>query len=347
MRRAKNFNDGRSTALREWFRRRTRRRARQGHPVVRISDSDRCARFLRSNALSLRRFRLSEGFTLIELLVVIAIIAILAAILMPVLHHAQIRAESAGCMNNARQLMIGWVQYYDDYNDQLVNNYQGPQVALEEQNKTYRSWVNDFLSWGPTDPNVGMPVTNIDGITQAPFFRYVGNIKTYKCPGDHYVSPQQLAQGMSFRPRSYSMSCFFGAYGPNPKANVPAGANDIYPTYRQFMKSSDLRTPAELFVILDEHADSINDGWLQTNPDITSGVWNDLPASYHDGACGIAFADGHSEIHVWKSRTCTILPVLYQNPPDRAPWPQFSTDASGIGWRDGQWLEQRASLPLN
>lgn len=289
---------------------------------------------------------MSDGFTLIELLVVIAIIAILAAILLPVLHSAQIRAEAAGCMNNARQLMIGWVQYYNDNNDQLVNNYQGPLVAQEEQNKTYRSWVNDFLSWGPTDPTVGMPVTNIDGITQAPFFSYVGNIKTYKCPGDHYISPQQLTAGMSFRPRSYSMNCFFGAYGLSAKAGVPDGANDIFPTYRQFLKGNQLRTPAELFVIVDEQGDSINDGWLQTDPDLTSPAWNDLPGSYHNGACGIAFADGHSEIHMWKSHACTILPVVFA-PQPHGPWPNFSTDTSGAGLYDGQWLEQRASLPLN
>src|SRR5215469_11521988 len=134
-----------------------------------------------------------KGFTLIELLVVIAIIAILAAILMPVLHKAQIRAEAAGCMNNARQLMIGWVQYYNDNNDQLVNNYQGHQVALEDLNGTYRSWVNDFLSWDPKDSITGEAVTNINGIVKAPFFQYVGNIKTYKCPGDHYISSSQVA----------------------------------------------------------------------------------------------------------------------------------------------------------
>ncbi|MGH7990379.1 MAG: hypothetical protein ACREDS_09360 [Limisphaerales bacterium] len=277
----------------------------------------------------------------------IAIIAILAAILLPVLHSAQIRAEAAGCMNNSRQLMIGWVQYYNDNNDQLVNNFQGPQVALEEQQKTYRSWVNNFMSWQPLDSTVGMPVTNIDGITQAPFFQYVGNIKTYKCPGDNYISPQQIKAGMTFRPRSYSMNCFFGASKPVAAANVPTDANDIYPNYHQYLKGSQLRDPAELFVILDEQGDSINDGWFQVDPDPTTSVWHDLPASYHGGACGIAFADGHSEIHMWRSHACTILPILYLNPPQRPGWPDFSTDTSGAGWADGQWLEQRASLPLN
>jgi len=62
----------------------------------------------------------------------------------------------------------------------------------------------------------------------------------------------------------------------------------------------------------DEHPDSINDGFLQANPhtDVAPSQWDDLPATYHAGACGFAFADGHSEIHKFKSAGCTILPVL-------------------------------------
>lgn len=246
--------------------------------------------------------------------------------------------------------MLAWVQYSTDNNDQLVYNFQGPQVALEEQNQTYRSWVNDFLSWGPTDPTVGMPVTNIDGITKAPFFQFASNIKIYKCPADNYVSSQQLAVGMTYRPRSYSMSCFFGAYSPpeKPKAGVPAGANDIYPTYRQFVRGADLRTPANLFVLLDEQADSINDGWLQINPDPTATSWSDLPASYHNRDGSFAFADGHTEIHRWRSATCTIIPVRYLGQPLPANvWPAFSTDTSGAGQFDYSWLCRQASLPLN
>src|ERR1022692_4445226 len=113
--------------------------------------------------------RINQAFTLIELLVVIAIIAILAAMLLPAVSKAKIRARLIQCMGNSRQLMLAWIQYYNDSDDQLVNNYGGPQVATEEETKTYRSWVNDYMGWGKTDP-IGNSMTNTDGITMAPFY---------------------------------------------------------------------------------------------------------------------------------------------------------------------------------
>jgi prepilin-type N-terminal cleavage/methylation domain-containing protein/prepilin-type processing-associated H-X9-DG protein len=282
--------------------------------------------------------KIRQAFTLIELLVVIAIIAILAAMLLPALSRAKIRAQATYCMSNSRQLMLGWVQYYTDYNDQLVNNFGGLFAAAEEQAKTYHSWVNDYMTWNATDP-LGNPIGDLDGITMAPFYKYTANVAVYRCPADHYVGPNQ--PGLTSRPRSYSMNMFFGATTPT----WPNTYNPVFPDYTQFLKAGSILNPAGLFVTLDEHPDSINDGFLQTDPHTNAVAWNDLPATYHDGAGGFAFADGHAEIHKFKSRLCTILPVLFTTFQGGRAVP-FSQDGSGAGVQDAAWVESRASVPI-
>ena len=80
-------------------------------------------------------------------------------------------------------------------------------------------------------------------------------------------------------------------------------------SYRQYIKQTDVLRPVMTWVTLDEHPDSINDGFFINGPDVT--MWSDLPASYHNGACGFSFADGHAEVHKWRSRT-SIYPVRFQ-----------------------------------
>src|SRR4051794_20935815 len=169
-----------------------------------------------------------RAFTLIELLVVIAIIAILAAMLLPALSKAKCRGLAAHCMSNSRQLMMAWIQYYTDNNDQLVNNYGGLFAAAEEKNKTYNSWVNNYMNWNVNDP-LGNRMDNTDGITQAPFYKYASSLGIYKCPADRYVSSVQSSAGITARPRSYSMNMFFGVNNPG----VPSpGANNAFSDYR-------------------------------------------------------------------------------------------------------------------
>ena len=242
------------------------------------------------------------GFTLIELLVVFAVIALLAAILLPALSKASERTRGIFCLSNTRQLAIGWQLYADDHDGFLPYNLGMSGSSF----RTNINWVNNVMTWDLSPDN-----TNTATITDASLGPYVSSaINIYRCPSDHTLSAVQSAAGWSARIRSYSMNAMVGNAG-NFSTN---GVNVNNPDYTQFFKITQIPQPTQIFVFLDEHPDSIDDGYFVERDYYSE--WHDLPASYHNGSAAFSFADGHSTLHHWQLAS-TVLPPT----PDAASLP--------------------------
>jgi prepilin-type N-terminal cleavage/methylation domain-containing protein len=216
----------------------------------------------------------ARGFTLIELLTVVVTISILAALLLPILSKAKIKAQRTACLSNLRQLGLCWVMYKDDNNGFLAESYP----------------VNNPEVWVQGDMTKANEAGSCDLIRQGKLYSYNQSVPIYHCPTDQGVPANGKVMPTV---RSYSMNCFMGARDPSV-GPIPSTAADYVPFYS---KDSDLPNPSQLWVLLEEDERSINDGCFLTDP--TGSIWFDFPAislQRHNYSYVLSFADGHSEI---------------------------------------------------
>jgi prepilin-type N-terminal cleavage/methylation domain-containing protein len=261
-----------------------------------------------------------DGFTLIELLVVIAIIAILAAMLLPALNKAKIRAQGISCVNNMKQMGTAAIMYGGDNADSIPAN-----VPLQDGGDTLfnnrPNWVDGTFAWNGGGENPTGCETNIfylgTGSQTANGRTLVGSIgpyskapDVYKCPADRYL----LGTYKRERVRSISANAYVGAGGSS-------FVNGQYRDYQKFSQFGLGLGSSDCFVFLDENPASLNDGYFLFIPDGT-GI-NDRPAVNHGDQSSFSYADGRAQLHKWEDKFRTLT-------------------STGAG-RDTSWLAQHGT----
>ena len=260
-----------------------------------------------------------RAFTLIELLVVIAVIAILAALLLPVFSRAKGRAQGIACLNSGKQMMSAMLLYTSENNEFFPPNPDGGTT-----DPGYNWCAGEAGPGGADEFNPDL----IKDPTRSLLISYLGgNVDVFRCPADRReglyqgTNPSLIGQIVPAA-RTFSMNNAVGTIDPGYDATGPGvGAihegipnlsvngpwlNNQYThlrnsPWRTFGKTTGTGAPGPsmLWMLVDEGVQNLNDAALCFG--MEQPVWYDVPGTSHNGGCGFAFADGHSETHRWMS----------------------------------------------
>jgi len=249
--------------------------------------------------------------------------------LLPALGKAKAKAQGISCLNNLRQMGLAWVLYVGDNQDRIP-----PNAANDSCSRT-TEWVRGWLRFASDHPDN----TNTVFLTESSLGPHLANLDVWRCPSDPSTTRGGNSRGLlRKRVRSASMNAFMD------------GSTLQYPNepWVVFRKATDIPAPTQMWVLLDERLDSINNGFFVPpvkgvfTQDTAKYAWSDVPGSYHNGACGLNFADGHSEIHPWRD-TRTKPPVK----PGVEIARNFDNATPSPGNQDAYWLGIRSTVLKN
>lgn len=278
------------------------------------------------------------AFTLIELLVVIAIIAILAAMLLPALTRAKLKAQGIACMNNHRQLALAWRQYSEDNRDTLL--YASSDLLADNPSRP-GVWMTGVLDFDASNRSNWDPSVDI---YKSPMWPYCGRSSTiFKCPSD--TSYIVVAGENKLRVRTMDMNMYFGGFFGS------SGGYFDQSIWRMYHKYPELNVPGpdRVWLFLDTREDVINSGCflvsMEGYPVGSTGItpskyqFYELPGNYHGNACGFSFADNHSELKRWRDPR-TTPPVKHEALTFNGTTPMPSPNNADVAW-----LQDHATRP--